>query len=261
MALSLDRGWSPESRKWRFLLEHGTGHGVVDDSGRLIAAVTVTGGEGRAAVGMMLVARDHARRGIGERLMRHVLSVSHGSLVTLYATAAGRRLYRRLGFEDVSPVTTHVGRFVSGATPPGRVRPATPEDLDAIAAVDRAAHGSDRRALLSAFAGLADRTLVVTGPDGGVTGFAARWRNDGTMMIGPVVAAGDSDALALIGRLAEDSDLPVRLDLEHRLTAVREWATAHGLAPGFDTTLMAHGRSDLPGSREHRFQPMSVAIH
>lgn len=77
--LSENRGWLREEHKWSFLLTAGTGYGIDDPDGGLVATCVVSeyGPQGRpdlGAIGMVLVAERHARQGIGRRLMRHVVS-------------------------------------------------------------------------------------------------------------------------------------------------------------------------------------------
>ena len=59
-------------------------------------------GGGLAAVGMMLVAAQREGRGLGRRLMTHLLDRAGDATVFLTATPLGRPLYEKLGFQRAS---------------------------------------------------------------------------------------------------------------------------------------------------------------
>ena len=173
VALSVDRGWSPEASKWSLLLVASAVFGVDAPDGRgLAGAVALTRwAADYAAVGMMLVAARYGRRGLGRALMDHALrAAGRGATVTLFATDMGRPLYEKLGFAAVRRNVPFVGRFRAlpgdGA---GGVRAATPADLPAILDLDRAAFGADRGHILSRLYTLVDRMVVAEagGPPGG----------------------------------------------------------------------------------------------
>jgi ribosomal protein S18 acetylase RimI-like enzyme len=114
VALSADRGWSPEQAKWSLLLSASEVFGVDAPDGRgLAGAVVLTSwGAGLAAVGMMVVATRYGRRGLGRALMEHLLrAAGDGTTVTLFATDMGRPLYEKLGFAVVRRNVTFAGTF------------------------------------------------------------------------------------------------------------------------------------------------------
>ena len=173
VALSVDRGWSPERSKWSLLLAASEAFGVDAPDGRgLAGAVVLTRwGPDLASVGMMLVAARYGRRGLGRALMEHVIAEAGEATVTLFATDMGRPLYEKLGFQPVRRIVSFVGPFRPGRpTPASRPRPAgfaraaAEADLPAILAVDRAAFGADRGRVLTRLPGFADRIAVLDRP-------------------------------------------------------------------------------------------------
>ena len=116
VALSVDRGWSPERSKWSLLLAASEAFGVDAPDGRgLAGAVVLTRwGPDLASVGMMLVAARYGRRGLGRGLMEHVLAEAADATVTLFATDLGRPLYEKLGFLPVRRNVSFVGAFRPG---------------------------------------------------------------------------------------------------------------------------------------------------
>jgi GNAT superfamily N-acetyltransferase len=258
LELARDRDWQPERRKWALLFEVGEVYGIRDPDGGLAGSVTLTRyGSELAIVSMMLVASRFGRRGLGRRLMTHVLAQAGKATVFLYATPLGRPLYEQLGFRAIGEVTTSVGRF-TGA-PAGGTRPADERDRDAILALDAAATGVDRTELLSRYFRLAVQLRVLE-RDGAVCGFAAAAPNVGNVVVGPLVAPDADAARTLIADVASAIDAPVRLDLDHRHDGLREWARERGVAPQVDASLMVHGDRDLPGARERLVLPVMQAL-
>jgi GNAT superfamily N-acetyltransferase len=258
LELARDRDWQPERRKWALLFEVGEVYGIRDPDGGLAGSVTLTRyGSELAIVSMMLIASRFGRRGLGRRLMTHVLVQAGEATVFLYATPLGRPLYERLGFRAIGEVTTSVGRF-TGA-PAAGTRPADERDRDAILALDAAATGVDRTELLSRYFRLAVQLRVLE-RDGAVCGFAAAAPNVDNVVVGPLVAPDADAARTLIADVASTIDAPVRLDLDHRHDGLREWAQERGVAPHVDTSLMVHGDRELPGARERLVLPVMQAL-
>jgi GNAT superfamily N-acetyltransferase len=282
VALSVDRGWSPERAKWSLLLAASEVFGVGAPDGRgLAGAVVLTRwGPDYASVGMMLVAARYGRRGLGRTLMAHLLDAAgEDATVTLFATDQGRPLYEQLGFAAVRRSVSFRGRFRAGATSdnskarapapaPGGVRTASEADLPAILALDRAAFGADRGPILTRLPSFADR-IVVLAADGtagepacqGIVGYAAAWRNEPTStIIGPLVAPDGTAAKRLVAELAARTATPVRLDLDPDRPELPGWANGRGLEPVGRTLVMAHGKLVERGTPERLFTPISVAL-
>ncbi|MGI5436519.1 GNAT family N-acetyltransferase [Streptomyces shenzhenensis] len=262
--LSEDRGWPREEYKWGFLLTAGRGHGIDDPDGGLVAACVVTeyGPRERpdlAAVGMVLVAERHARRGVGRRLMRHVVSTMGPTPLTLYATPYGRPLYEELGFKVTGRVEMVRGRF-SPAGPVSRVatRAATAEDLTSIVRLDEEVFGADRTPVITRLPAFADR-LCVAEDNGRIVGYAAAWPNMDTHVVGPLIARDTETAKALISALAAHTDRPLRTDIDVRHEELLAWAKERGLASVAFNAVMTYGSTQLPGDWTRRFAPLTVA--
>ncbi|RLL67869.1 GNAT family N-acetyltransferase [Streptomyces sp. Z26] len=269
LALGEDRGWSREEHKWRLLLTAGQGYGIdaPDRPGELIAAyVLTTYADAYACVSMVLVARRHARRGIGRHLMRHALDSSGTAALFLQATENGRPLYERMGFRPVGTTTMLTGPFspppyeATGAAARTSVRPASATDLRAVLALDAEVFGTDRTELLTRLPAFSDRFVVAEDPAGALTGFAARWPNGPTDVFGPVVAEDLATAQALVTELAVDARDRVRFDVDARHPEWERWLRAGGLSGDFRCTLMVHTAADIPGDISRRFAPYSVAL-
>jgi predicted N-acetyltransferase YhbS len=288
IALGQDRGWSPDPDRWQLLFEAGEVFGVRDPAGGLAGSVALTRyGPDFAAIGNMLVAARHERRGLGGALMAHALTQAGGAVTCLFATSYGRPLYERLGFRPADRSVRFIGPFVPGPLAPGSlasgppasgppalgplapgvpggdglvIRPVTAADEPAIAELDREVFGADRRAILARLPQLAERFLVALDPARrAVRGFAASWGHDGLLLAGPVVAGDLAVATALLTALAAGSGRPLRIEVAGRHPGLAQWAAARGLTARSETTFMTHG-GDLPGRPGQLFGPLHVAM-
>jgi ribosomal protein S18 acetylase RimI-like enzyme len=253
MALAVGRDWGAEEHKWRLLFEVGEVFGLEDGDELVATAVLTRYPPDVGVISMVLVAARLERRGLGTRVMTAALEQAGPGPVYLYATANGRPLYEKLGFARLDGMTTYVGRFESAAT--SGSRPALDDDLPAILALDAAAFGADRRDLVARLPAFCERVRVLE-RDGEITGYAGAWRNDGTLVIGPVIADDVDDARTLIGDLETPGDR-VRLDVDHRHADLHAWI---GVPRAFDTTLMVRGAKELPGDRRRLFLPVMQAL-
>jgi GNAT superfamily N-acetyltransferase len=281
VALSIDRGWSPERPKWGLMLAACEVYGIDAPDGRGLAGVVVLTryGSDLASIGMMLVAARYERRGLGRALMEHaVRAAGDDTTVTLFATSLGRPLYEKLGFAPVRDSASFIGRFRPGprsgdgkkpGAPAGAagaggaggvIRAGTPGDLPGILAADLAAFGADRGHILRPVAALADRISVLDA-DGAVAGYALGWRNDvASTVIGPLMAPDDAAARRLVADVAGHARTAVRLDLDPARPGLPAWAEARGMALGGRTVVMAHGVLPRRGTPARLYTPVSVAL-
>jgi len=208
LCLSTAAGWNQLDVDWTRLTALWPGTcfaGLV--GGRVVATATVARYGAIGWVGMVLV--DEAHRGCGHArtLMRHAMAtVTPDVTLGLDATDAGRPVYLKQGFVDHGVVTRWMGQaVVSRDETAPRL---TPEDWPSLAALDRAAHGVDRLALLRVLASEPGATARVVRHDNRVTAFGLSRRGRVAAMIGPVVAASRVEAVrvaqALLGDRARD---------------------------------------------------------
>jgi len=274
VALSVDRGWWPETGKWALLLDESEAYGVDAPDGRGLAgtvALTRWGGN-RAGLGMMLVAARYGGAGLGRRLMEHALRVAgEDTAVSLFATDSGRPLYEKLGFQPIRKSVAFRGRFhvtengrkgralAEEAGLPGNVRVATEADLPEILTLDRAKYGADRERMLTRLPAFAHRIVVFEGAEG-IAGYAAGWRTEAFLIIGPLVAPDGPAARQLVTELAADSPVAIRLDLDPDRPELPAWARSHGLLATERTVVMTRGDLTPRGVPEHVFTPISVAM-
>ena len=279
-ALAVDRGWWPERGKWSLLLASSDAFGIDAPDGQGLAGTVILTrwGADCGGIGMMLIASRYGGQGLGRALMEHVLRAAEDlGAVSLFATGAGRPLYDKLGFKPVRRSVAFRGHFradpqinnskrrseragadsLEGSS--GNVRVATEPDLPAILALDRAAYGADRERILTRLPAFAERTVVLETSEG-IVGYAAAWRTEAYMMIGPLMAADGAAARRLVTELAAHSTVAVRLDLDPDRPELPSWARAHGLEPTERTVVMTRGDLTPRGIPERLFTPISVAM-
>lgn len=146
-------GWPHQERDWQRLLAWSPdGCFVIEEpEHRLTGVVSTTPyGTALAWIGMMAIAPDRQRRGLGGELMRAAIDhlIARGTeRIMLDATEAGRSLYKKLGFRDVYKVERWEGRASTYLGP--RARRLKPDDIDAVLRLDAALFGIERPHILT----------------------------------------------------------------------------------------------------------------
>jgi ribosomal protein S18 acetylase RimI-like enzyme len=173
---------------------------VADDGAGGILGTGVATINGPVAwIGTIWVAPTARGQGLGRALTEAPIEAAEAAgcrTLILVATSAGQPLYERLGFAVQTWYRTMEAPGLAVPSPARherRVREFRPNDMDAMAALDRAATGEDRRHLLEAFA-TPETTRVVVDPDEAPRGFVIRAPWGG----GATVAATTDDAMALL---------------------------------------------------------------
>jgi len=255
VALSEEAGWNQNAADWRFMLEAGRTFGLRDTEGRLVAtALVLPHGERFAWISMVLVTAVFQRRGIATGLLRHCIAdiEARGSVAGLDATAAGREVYRPLGFEDVyglqrlhAPDGPHQGAPV--LLPPGvTIRAMTPPDMAAVAAFDAGRFGGDRRALLDHLLARRpdDAWIALSGGSVEIAGYVLGRDGRECRHIGPLVASDEAVALALADRSLSGAAAPAYIDVPDRHTGFVDMLTARGFTPQRAFARMLIGRTE-----------------
>jgi GNAT superfamily N-acetyltransferase len=233
--------WPYRLEDWAFALKLGRGFAVELD-GRLVGtALWWPYGEDFASAGMIIVANEAQRKGIGAKLMAALLADAKGRRIILNSTKEGKTLYTRLGFTPCD--TLHQHQAVLAEAPPlvpsVPLRAATPKDRDTLLGLDRAASGMDRTALFDALSAIGD--MVVVSRDDRVTGYACVRRWGRGVVVGPVVARDTIDARALISALAaRHAGEFVRIDVTASC-GLSPWLETIGLPQTDDALCMSLG--------------------
>ena len=234
LLLSAEAGWNQIEADWRFMLASGAGFGFADPGGRLVASGLTVDFPDYAWISMILVTAGWRRRGLATRLMQSCIDAlaARRLVPALDASPQGREVYRRLGFRDAGTSTRLGGDLSGGRLAPARgVAPLAPEDLASVAAYDRRSSGTDRMALLGHLLGRLPAAAFVARRNGRITGFVMARPGRLSAQIGPLVAADDATALALLARAGQGVGGPVCLDLFDQRRAMRAWLDGRGFRP------------------------------
>jgi GNAT superfamily N-acetyltransferase len=194
-------------------------------------------GDTAARLGLVVISPDSQGLGIGRRLVEQLLADTAPRSVMLLATPAGRPLYERLGFVEVGAVCQHQGEYSGRRHPDPRIRAATPEDRSAVLGLDAAAVGVPRPAVLDDLLTVGRAFVLVENTK--VTGYAIERGFGRGSVVGPVVAATESDAIALFNAAARPGF--VRVDLASEATNFGRYLTACGLALDSESPAMLRG--------------------
>ncbi|WP_329071515.1 GNAT family N-acetyltransferase [Amycolatopsis sp. NBC_01480] len=250
--LAAARGWPRDSRKWSVVLDVGRGFGVDAPDGGLAATVVLTKTGPLASISMMVVASRFERQGLGRRLMTDALAESGEAVVTLHATEAGRPLYESMGFIADGGCRGHVGSLADDGGPASR--PIAPPDLTRVYELDAEAMGFDRRALLERLLFDAEHVHVTE------SSYALGTESEGRTVIGPIVAADEEQARALVRGIARAAGGEVRVDADLGQPGLGEWLVARGLTPHDPAPRLVLGGKPLPGDAARRFAAYNRAL-
>ena len=252
LRLSQAVGWPHRRADWALVADIGQGVAAVEDGQVVGTALCVPFGD-MAALNMIIVADTHQGQGLGRRLMREVIALAGTRTKSLVATTAGLPLYRKLGFDPVGRIVQHQGPATEPPAPGRDVRQGGPDDLERVAALDLAATGMDRRALLQRI--LAEGVLCLS-----AGGFACRRDFGRGQVVGPIIAPDAEEARDLLHAATAGCagqvlrvDTPEGAGLEPALTAL-------GLARAGDGIEMRNPPVETSARLPARFALVSQAL-
>lgn len=259
LALSQALGWSHGAHDWRLMARLGDGVAAELD-GRLVGTGFLWTFDGVSTLGMMLVAPDMQRRGIGKQIMARLLHRAGGNIVTLIATEQGRPLYEQLGFSRIGENWLHMGEVRRSAVRhSASVLPGQGRSLEDIVRLDQEAAGHSRRALLELLEAEARRCDLVRGET--TVGFAYLRPSGLGHTVGPVVAPDADGARALIASCVHGVDGMVRVDIAQDHEAMEAWLTQIGLPLCSRSPRMRRGDGPATGGRDvHVFALTNQAL-
>lgn len=184
--------WNQTEDDWRRVLrlEPGGCFAAIKDDELVGTTTTTTYNDELAWVGMVLVDPKNRRQGIATKLMETALDYLKGKVATikLDATAQGKPVYERFGFEAESLVERWVGGIESTSID------VSSETLNLelrreLLALDQNAFNADRSSLMDSL--IADSfvpPVLKKSGDGKLSGYALARRGTKAHYIGPIVA-------------------------------------------------------------------------
>jgi GNAT superfamily N-acetyltransferase len=242
LTLSAEANWNQTAEDWAFFIAHGTVYGARDTAGRLVAtAALLPYPAGFAWVSLVIVAKTHRGRGVGSGMLRQCLAVLRGlSLVAMLdATPPGVKVYTPLGFKSVLGLNRWEGPGGGLPAERDRIVPLRESSLKQMEALDAAAFGAPRGAVLTDYwAREGTRGFLIAD----ASGYALVRRGRIAWQLGPVVAGSEQDAVALIENAIAATPGSIFLDVPGAWTRIAAWLEARGFARQRPFLRMALGR-------------------
>jgi GNAT superfamily N-acetyltransferase len=250
-ALSVSVGWPHRQGDWQMLLGLGEGLAAVDEIGRVVGSVMWLRYEPNFAMICMLITQPRLQeQGAGNWLMAKAHELNPGAVLGLTATREALRLYRSLGYGHEQAILQCQGEAIpsrpsAGDSLPvqpveGSLRALDPADHDALMRLDRDALGVDRAAVLRALLPVSKGHVLVRNEE--LVAFALCRPFGRGHVIGPVIAASESDAIAVSRPYVEaHAGRFLRADTPSSNTAFASFLMASGLQVHDSTTSMGRG--------------------
>ncbi|ABQ34109.1 hypothetical protein BBta_1915 [Bradyrhizobium sp. BTAi1] len=242
LALSISVRWPHRAADWQFMLDQGHGFVALDEIGRVCgSAMWFPYTEAFAAVGMVITSPRLQALGTGNWLMTRVIAACGERALRLNATHAADRLYRSLDFKPETTLYQCQGRAngaAAAAVESDGVRPLSEIELSAVIAADARAYGAPRTKLITAL--FQQSTGYGLLRSGRLAAFALCRRFGRGHVIGPVVAASDRDAIAVVApHIAAHARQFLRIDTHSEGNEFRAFIAAAGLALHDTVTTMS----------------------
>src|SRR5262245_61571494 len=238
-----ESGWNQTSADWELLIGLAPAGALVAEVDGIVVGtvINVPYRPGFDWIAMMLVRESLRGQGIGRLLMNAALQISTGA-VGLDATAAGRRLYLTLGFEDEFALSRWRRAPAVGPPPEPQLTPIAEYDWTSIAPMDTEAFGADRLRVLHWCRRSAPEYARILRSDEGLAGHVFGRHGHNSEHIGPLVAtSADAAAVLLASCVARVSERPVTIDVPDAQEAFARTLQALGFARQRTFTRMARG--------------------
>ena len=250
LAMSESIGWPHELADWHSALAASRiyGHRLNDGTALSSSAVYVFSPE-FAALAFVIVREEHRGKGLARAAVCECLEQVPGAVVILVATEFGEPLYLKLGFRTVGQIVRLIAPEGPVAIRQTPCEAMTEADLPAAFALDQAAYGGDRSAVLRGRWRQVDRGAILRDGNGRASGFAWMSRQRGNLAIGPVIAEAPQDAMRLIGTLAEGTSGRLKLEVPDKQTEFIGELQGAGFAIDSSRALMVKNAESLPGRR------------
>lgn len=244
LRLCRQAGWNQTETDWRRALSlQPDGCFVAEWAGTPVGTTTTCMFGDVAWVAMVLVDEAMRGRGIATAVMRHALAFLDAqgiATVRLDATPLGQPLYERLGFITEYRLARYEG-ILSATEAVGGVDRAVPEQWEALAALDNAVTGVDRRALLYRLFAQEPESVRVARDYDTVRGFIAARTGIRAVQLGPCIAPPEVSPLLFVDAWGRYPGQRVYIDIPVDNAAATRLAEAQGLTVQRYLTRMRRG--------------------
>jgi GNAT superfamily N-acetyltransferase len=229
-ALSMSVGWPHRPQDWQAVLALGQGIVARDAIGRVLAsAMWFEHDPHFATLGMVITSPRLQTLGAGRMMMEHVLAKLNRRRIGLNATRQARQLYASLGFETRAVVYQCQGEATVPPAGETEVSPLETRHLPALEALDRAAFGASRPRTLETLLETSAGTCLFEKDE--LVAYALCRPFGRGHLLGPVVAARDSDAIAVVRpHIARHAGTFLRIDTRQKAGDFASFLAGCGLS-------------------------------
>lgn len=245
-SLSLAVGWPHRPQDWATVLSLGRGIVARDAIGRVLgSAMWFEHDRDFATVGMVITSPRLQAQGAGRVMMEHILRGLGDRRIGLNATRQARQLYTSLGFTREATVYQCQGEATvraAGTAPfDGEIVELSDALWQELPGLDRRAFGAERRRTLEQLRQLSRGTGLVR--HGRLVACALCRPFGRGHVVGPIVASGDADAVAVLRPHVErHAGHFLRVDTRQQAGAFPEFLLASGMLVYDTVTSMSlHG--------------------
>ncbi|PTX53793.1 L-amino acid N-acyltransferase YncA [Litoreibacter ponti] len=247
--LRLVLGWAAEEG-WNPGLDDAEAMLAADPQGFLIktvdgepvAAISVVNHDPRFAfLGLYLCKPDHRGQGHGLEVWRAGIAHAGTRSIGLDGVPQQQENYEKSGFVKHGSTVRYKG-WISTALDPS-VRPASPDETEALIVYDARCCGMDRTAFSTAwFSTSRNRQTMVVTHGGEISGYATFRRCGLGTKIGPLNATSHADTQALLASNPfANGDQPVFVDVQQQSSPLCALLQERGFEPVFETARMFNG--------------------
>lgn len=253
-----DEGWNPgQEDAAAFYAADPEGFLIKEVDGAPVAAISVVNHDPEFAfLGLYLCKPDYRGLGYGMEVWRAGIAHAGERNIGLDGVPDQQANYARSGFAKYGRTVRYEGQISAASDP--RIRRASPEDMPTLIARDADACGISRRAFATTWVSeCSTRQTMVLWAGADITGFATFRRCRVGSKIGPLYAASETDALALLASNPfASSDAPSFVDVLEQGSAFATLLAKNGFDPVFETARMYRGVS--PETKPARFQAIAT---
>jgi predicted N-acetyltransferase YhbS len=237
-------GWNQTEADWqRFVKLQPSGCFLAEWDGKPVGTTTTSRFGSVAWLAMVLVDETMRGRGIGTALVRHALDFLDRqgvATVRLDATPLGQPIYERLGFVPQFTMVRYAGTL-PGSPPVEGVSAASPEQLEALAKLDRAVTRTDRRVLLHQLFCESPEAVRIVAESARLRGFLMSRPGARAVQVGPCEADAEAGPLLFRDAWHRLAGRPVFIDIPSANEPARKLAEAQGLTIQRHLTRMCRG--------------------
>lgn len=241
-----DEGWNPGERDaaaFRLADPDGFLGAFVD--GEMVAGISaVSYGSAFGFIGLYICRPDMRGKGFGKTVWDAGMARLAGRTLGLDGVPEQQANYRAMGFVPAYRTFRYSGTIAAPANGSANIQPVSPGMLPSLEAFDRRFFPASRRAFLQGWSAAPHVALVCMDGET-VLGYGVARRCREGAKIGPLFAADQESAEALLEELSRRCNCEIHIDVPETSGSFADTLLRHGMARGFETARMYRGPAPL----------------